>query len=236
MFACILAVGASARAELIQNGGFETTTGVDKQIGYNTTVSDWASANGNRLNFVFGEGSVSATGTYGDFTVWASTNGGAVGNTFDGVSPAGGNFIVADGDSRYSAALEQTIGGLVVGQKYDLSFWWAAGQQRGFDGATTELSWIVSFGGETHSTEQLTNPEHDFQPWRQTTLQFTATSEVQTLSFLAWGLPNTGSGIPPLLFLDGVSMNAVPEPTSVALMGLGIAGLVALKRRNASAG
>jgi hypothetical protein len=36
---------------------------------------------------------------------------------------------------------------------------------------------------------------------------------------------------PPFLLLDGVSLTAVPEPASIALVGVGVLALLALRRR-----
>jgi hypothetical protein len=49
------------------------------------------------------------------------------------------------------------------------------------------------------------------------------------LTFLAVGTPG---GAPPISFLDGVSLTAVPEPASWALMlaGFGLVGLAARRR------
>lgn len=249
--ACSLTLSSAAQAgELILNGGFENlSNGADKQLNYvgsqsstrGTKADYWTSGSGANigLNYVFSPGTNSAQGQYGAFSLWDNSNG-AASNTWEGYGPSGndgksGNFIVADGDSRYSAAISQSVAGLVIGQQYTLTFDWAAGQQEGFSGPTEQLSWRVTFGNEGYSTAELTNVSHGFKDWREATMTFTAKAETQTLSFLAWGLPNTGNGIPPFLLLDNVSMNAVPEPTSVALMGLGIVGVIALKRRKTSA-
>jgi len=66
-------------------------------------------------------------------------------------SPTGGNFLVADG-SYLNRPVEQTIVGLTPGQTYDLSFYWAAGQQAGFDGDTKE-AWVVCLGTCSYTTK-----------------------------------------------------------------------------------
>ena len=154
----------------------------------------------------------------------------AVYGPFPATSPVGGNFILADGDPSYSGAFSQTISGLNVGQHYTISFYQAAGQQLGFTGPTTER-WSVSFGGETFLSSLFSLPEAGVGPWQAQTHTFTASAASQVLTFLAQGTPN---GAPPISLLDGVTINAVPEPATWALM-LGGFGLVggALRRRTA---
>lgn len=82
---------------------------------------------------VTGNGGVSG-GQFGDLDLWGFGNGGL--NTIT-VSPDRGNFIAQDG------AFEQTpfqhdITGLVIGKTYKVDFNWAAAQQSGFTGDTTE--------------------------------------------------------------------------------------------------
>lgn len=147
-------------------------------------------------------------------------------------SPDGGAFIANDGDPSYNSHISQTISGLVTGQTYNLSFWYAAAQYTTRSGATTEW-WDVKLGSsQSQRTEILHNPSGGFQPWRQATMSFVATGNEAVLDFLAGGTP---AGAPPVSLLDGVTLTAaVPEPSSVACFALGIgllAGLRARRRR-----
>jgi hypothetical protein len=209
---------------LVVNGGFESTTKGAGQIDAVTTATGWKSTG---YNFVFAGGTADvtgATGTYGNLKLWGPGTGSANGLVN---SPVGGNFLAADG-AYQTQAVQQTISGLTVGQKYDLSFYWAGAQQSGYNGLNAE-QWIVSFGNQTFKTDLVQNTSHGFTGWMQESFTYTATSTSQVLSFLAHGTP---TGVPPFSLLDGVSMTAqVPEPSSFALFGAGLALLAAASRR-----
>ena len=128
------------------------------------------------------------------------------------------------------SAITQTINGLTAGNSYAVSFYWAEAQQEGFSGQTYS-GWSVTLGGSAAQvTGDPTIPSHGFSGWNTETFVFTADSSSDVLSFLAYGGP---AGVPPFALLDGVTMNAVPEPSTVVLMGVGIIGIVADKLRRA---
>lgn len=171
--------------------------------------------------------------------------------SFNGItnSPTGGNFLAGDG-AYINRPIEQTVSGLEVGREYYVGFYWAAGQQSGYGGDTTE-KWIVCFGtcsytfdpnnAEAYSvydvtpdsqiveTATVSNPERGFTPWRYEYLTFTAQNETQTLSFLAQGTP---LGQPPFSLLDGVNLAAVPEPQTWVMMLIGFGLVGSTMRRN----
>jgi hypothetical protein len=230
-FAGLTAVAAhAAPVNLVTNGGFETLTNGVGQIDALTKATGWTSTG---YNFVFG-GSTSdktgANGTYGNVKLWGPQDGSANGL---GASPVGGNFLAADG-AYETQPITQIINGLVVGQQYNLSFWWAGAQQAGYNGSQTE-QWIVSLGNQTISTAVYQNTSHGFSGWMQENFTYTATSTTEVLSFLAHGTP---TGVPPFSLLDGVSLTAaVPEPSTSALFlaGFGLLAVAArLRRRNKS--
>lgn len=229
------AAGGAQAANLVVNGDFESTTGVNKQFDKLTTVTGWTSDNANHdaYNFIYASGvadTTGATGQYGNVQLWGPNNGSM--NGLPATSPTGGNFVAADGGFQVGA-ISQTIGGLTIGDTYAVSFWWAGAQQKGFDGATQE-QWHVSFGSQTQSTALVNNADHGFTGWMHETFNFKANNTSEVLSFLAYGTP---SGVPPFVLLDGVEVNAVPEPTSLLMMGGGMLGLgvVGLRRRGKSA-
>lgn len=223
--AAALSTGAaSASTELIVNGGFET--GDYGQINWGGhQLSGWTS---NGYNFLFNGSNVDnggTSGSYGNLQLWGPNNGASNGLQ---ASPVGGNFVAADGAFEM-APLQQTVNGLVAGQQYNLTFYWAGAQQSGFDGATTE-QWQVSLGNQTQSTAIKDNVNHGFTGWQKETFTFTASGASEVLCFLAVGTP---AGVPPFSLLDGVSMVAVPEPQTWGMLGpgLGLVGFAARRRK-----
>jgi hypothetical protein len=221
---------AAPFTNLVTNGDFEVATGTG-MIDYNTTVDSWSNpkvsgVNGTQYayNFLYEPGKADSTGANGwdgNVKFWPTVTN----------SPSGGNFVAGDG-AYYGGPISQTISGLTPGQKYTLSFAYAAAQQAGFDGDNWS-SWTGTFGGESFQTSTLNNPSHGFTGWQNASFTFTASSNSQVLSFLAAGGP---TGVPPFALLDGVSIAPVPEPEEWAMMLVG-AGLVSfqVKRKQAKA-
>lgn len=174
-----------------------------------------------------------------------------------GLSPDGGNFVLIDGDRDFpvSTTLYQTLMGLIVGQEYEVFFYQAAAQFLDKSGDTTER-WDVSLGGNPavfdfdgnitggqhkRSRKMINpndpnNPNDGFQPWEEQRLRFTVTDPnlkagditSQVLGFFSDGFPG---GQPPIVLLDGVKVTAVPEPETLALLGIGLLGVLATSRQ-----
>ena len=214
--------GARAGQNLVLNGGFELTTNGPGQIGWDTSVTDWSTTS---YSFIYGAGTADTTGVYspqfgGSIYLWGpGAGGGSSNNGLTASSPNGGNFLSADG-SYNNTTISQTIGGLTAGDTYKVGFWWAGAQQYAYTGVTNDY-WTVGFGSETQTTPTVSNTSGGFTGWMYQTMTFTASSTSDVLSFFATGAP----GIPPFLLLDGVTLNAVPEPSTVSLMVVGVLAL-----------
>jgi hypothetical protein len=228
-FALMLAA-SSAHANLVTNGSFEQTSYAAGQSGFmENNATGWAT---HSYTFLVapGRADVQFNDGGGDNTLklWSTANGGN--DVIPASSPDGGRFVVADGAFAVGP-ISQTVSGLTVGKQYNLSFYYAAGQQYSYSGPTTE-AWNVSFGGQSQQTTTINLGSHDFADWRQASFTYTATSSSQVLSFLAVGTP---IGLPPFVLLDGVSLvAAVPEPEEWAMLLVG-AGLVSWQVRRKQA-
>jgi hypothetical protein len=231
--ASAIAVGSTANAApLITNGNFETSTSpVSTQFG------------GGGTYYAFGGQPLGPAWTGTGLVEWFK---GGTQNTTSALnfwndpldyfaavtpSPDGGSFVAVDGDPTVQGAISQQVGGLVIGKNYTLTFDWAAAQLLNRQGAYTE-QFEVTFGGQSQFTQILSEPSQGFSGWQQVSMNFTATSTSQLLTFLSIGTPE---GEPPMALLDGVSLS-VPEPASWAMMILGFGAIgFAMRRRHSLA-
>jgi PEP-CTERM motif len=216
----LLMIAIPARATSVLNGSFSNvgTATSSFSISLDTTLPNWvATPTGNQILdcLIFAGATTNLCGTTafgGGLTFWQ----------FPGASPDGGNYVAVDGASAFSTALTQNLTGLVTGQKYNVTFYQAATQQSGFTGLNTE-QWQVSLGGGPSQLSTLmNNASMGDVGWMQQSLTFTATAATQALTFVAKGTP---SGQPPFVLLDGVSIQAVPEPGTLAMIGVGLLGV-----------
>jgi len=253
-FALAIAVGTGAEAaqNLIVNGGFEgplNLTGassapsvsgieVDGAFGDPGAVTGWTSAGGTAYNiYFFGNGKETAAGGGVDAANRWGENGQRPNVNFTGDSPNGGGYMVLDADPGFSGGFSQDVAGLTVGHEYDLSFYWAGGELADRTGyQTSQLTGTI--GTDGFATPVVTNSKPgcngcvlpgDFSGWQLMNFDFVAQTTTETLTFLAVGTPV--GNLPPVAFLDGVSLVEVPEPAVWVLMLLGFGGAGAAIRR-----
>ena len=143
--------------------------------------------------------------------------------------------LYLQGDSRgfsnpasYSAAA-QTIA-TTAGQAYTISFWAFNGSQ-----ASTPNRLQVLFGGSLVFDEMLTNSGSE--AYQQFTVSGVAAGAATDLVFRGWH-QGSGNNIDDVTMVAATTtppLSTVPEPSTWALMGVGLAGVVAGARRRALA-
>jgi len=230
--AIVSAAPAAAAVELVTNGGFDSVSNNAQNFEVspgNTygTVTGWStstSPSGNPYNILFHEAIATTGNAVGQYSFTGLEDLWAVPSNTAGH----GNFMALDGDPAVNGTFYQILTGLTVGAVYNLTFDWATGQIHSRTGATTE-GLNVQVGSLNLTLPDRNTPSAGATPWGTVSTNFTATSSSQMLSFLALGAPGT---LPPVALLDNVSVRAVPEPASWAMMLIGFGAIGVAMRRN----
>lgn len=173
------------------------------------------------------------SGNVGDALIWNATFPQCCGGTGTAKAGDGNQFVTMGGGfgPTGSSAWSQTINGLTVGQTYVVRFMMAA------EGETpTQQMTVDMTSGSSTAAETFTSPVTNslfWQNWGIDQYSFLATGTSGTLQFSvtdqAWDVG-----------LDGVSIAAadgrtsVPEPATLGLMGLGLAGIGLARRKRSS--
>ena len=203
--AAVSLVPAAASAQLVQNGGFEDPVISDPCC--NTVPPD-------------------------SLPFWVATpNVNVVNGTFNNSGSPGPNLayegnqyldLVGQGGT---GSITQILIPTVVGQGYTLTFAYSHNLFTQIASASASFSIDTLMGTVTHSTGDSTNLD-----WRIGGGTFTATGAFATLNFT-----NLTGGVNEGIFLDAVSLTAVPEPATWAMMlvGFGVIGFAMRRGKQA---
>jgi PEP-CTERM motif len=145
------------------------------------------------------------------------------------VSPDGGTWVGLGINGNYIESFGQSLNGLTVGQTYTVS-WQAANfginnQANSYLGSNAIGVMLDGASIGQGSTLSLSSN------WSTQSLTFVATSASQLLSFSLASTEKAYLGIDGISVTAGGVAPAVPEPSTWALMAIGLVGMAAMRRR-----
>jgi hypothetical protein len=216
-----LFVGGADAVELIANGSFESpgaSSGIVSILAGGTTPSGFA------WSLQAGQVEITRQGYVG----------GSFGqSSFTGPAYDGQQWLDLDGESVAGPGTLQQSFVTTTGSQYELRFGYASNPYRGYpDSAkatvrlfdTTSTADLVTAIQVSHGSSTGSNYD-----WRtEGPVVFTATGPATTLRFTSNNPANSDAGI----FLDGISVTAVPEPSSAVLAATSVVAMLTVRRRS----
>jgi hypothetical protein len=185
-------------------------------------AGSFACANANYVvNGDFSGGSLSGWTVTGSPTwyPWAGITAGTF-NATDGFTPSrDAVFTGANTSVEGPTTMSQNVAGLIAGNTYTISMDLASSDNSGFDNFLE-----VKLGGNTLFSVTNVTPTPDQAVWQHVSQTFVAP--------IGGNLEITGYDNPQMLYVSDIQLNPVPEPASMAVLGLGLAAVGRRRKAN----